>query len=96
MNSYFDSNGNSYTQSQIDRKIREAGLYIIDLQFLEHGYNFCTKCNRNDCKPIDVAHIISRKKAKELRQVELSWSLDNLEILGRKCHKIHDKLNIQH
>jgi 5-methylcytosine-specific restriction endonuclease McrA len=96
MNSYFDSNGNSYTQSQIDRKIREAGLYIIDQQFLEHGYNFCTCCKRNDDKPIDVSHIISRKEAKELRQVELSWSLDNLQVLGRKCHKKLDKLNIQH
>jgi 5-methylcytosine-specific restriction endonuclease McrA len=96
MNKYFDSNGNSYTQSKIDDKIRKAGLEILDLQFLEFGYNFCTCCKRNDCKPIDVSHNISRKKAKELRQVELSWSFDNLEILGRKCHKKKDKLNIQH
>ena len=96
MNSYFDSKGNSYTQGQIDRKIREAGLYIIDQQFLEHGYNFCTECEMNDCRPIDVSHNVSRKKSKELRQVELSWSLDNLEILGRRCHKIKDRLNIQH
>ena len=96
MNSYFDSNGNSYTQPQIDGKIRRAGLEIIDSQFLEHGYNFCTKCKRNDCKPIDVSHNVSRKKAKELRQVELLWSLDNLEILGRKCHKIKDGLNLKH
>lgn len=96
MNKYFDSDGKSYTQKQIDFKIRQSGLFLIEQQFLEHGYNFCTKCNRNDCKPIDVAHIVSRKKAKELRQVELSWDLDNLQILGRKCHKKIDKLNIQH
>ena len=96
MNSYFDSNGNSYTQQQIDRRIKKAGLEILDLQFLEYGYNFCTKCKRNDCKPIDVSHNISRNKAKELRQVELSWSLENLEILGRRCHKIKDGLNIKH
>lgn len=96
MNSYFDSNGNSYTQSQIDRRIKKAGLEILDLQFLEDGYNHCTECQRNDCKPIDVAHKISRKQAKELRQVELSWDIENLEILGRKCHRILDKLNIQH
>ena len=96
MNSYFDSDGNKYSQGQIDFRIKRAGLEVLDLQFLEHGYNFCTKCHRNDCKPIDVAHIISRKKAKELKQVELSWDIGNLEILGRKCHKILDKLNIQH
>jgi 5-methylcytosine-specific restriction endonuclease McrA len=96
MNSYFDSNGKSYTQSQIDRNIKKAGLELLDLQFLEYSYNFCTCCNRNDCKPIDVSHNISRKEAKELRQVELSWSLDNLQILGRRCHKVKDKLNIQH
>ena len=96
MNSYFDSKGNSYTQSQIDYRIRKAGLELIDLQFMDIGYNVCTCCERNDCKPIDVAHVISRKKAKELRQVELSWDLSNLKILGRKCHRKLDKLNIQH
>jgi 5-methylcytosine-specific restriction endonuclease McrA len=96
MNHYFDSNGNSYNQNQIDNRIRKAGLEKIDLQFLNEGYNHCTECKRNDCKPIDVAHIVSRKKAKELKQVELSWSLNNLQILGRDCHRKLDKLNIQH
>ena len=96
MNSYFDSEGNKYSQSQIDFRIKRAGLEVLDLQFLEHGYNFCECCNRNDDKPIDVAHIISRKQAKELKQVELSWSISNLQILGRECHKRLDKLNIQH
>jgi hypothetical protein len=96
MNQYFDSNGNSYNQNQIDNRIRKAGLELLDLQFLEFGYNFCEKCKRNDCKPIDVSHNTSRKKAKELRQVELSWTHKEMEILGRKCHKIKDKLNIQH
>jgi 5-methylcytosine-specific restriction endonuclease McrA len=96
MNRYFDSNGNSYNQNQIDNRIRKAGLEKIDLQFLNEGYNYCTECKRNDCKPIDVAHIVSRKKAKELKQVELSWNLSNLQILGRDCHKKLDKLNIQH
>ena len=96
MNSYFDSDGNKYTQSQIDNRIRKAGLEILDLQFLEHGYNFSEECERNDCKPLDVSHNISRKKAKELKQVELSWDIGNLEVLGRRCHKRKDKLNIQH
>ena len=96
MNHYFDNKGNSYTQSQIDYRIRKAGLEIIDLQFLNEGYNYCTKCERNDCGRIDVAHIVSRKEAKELRQVQLCWDLENLQILGRKCHRKLDRLNIQH
>ena len=96
MNSYFDSDGNKYTQSQIDNRIRKAGLEILDLQFLEHGYNFCEECERNDCKPLDVSHNISRAEAKKLRPVALSWPIGNLEVLGRRCHSKKDKLNIQH
>lgn len=92
MNSYFDSNGNRYTTAQIERKIKKAALEILEMQFLDHGYNFCERCKRNDDKPIDVSHTISRKKAKEDGCVELLWDYDNLEILGRKCHKIKDKL----
>ena len=96
MNTYSDSNGNRYTTNQIEIKIKKSALLLLDIQFLEYGYNFCTKCKRNDCKPIDVSHTISRKKAKEEGNVEVLWSLDNLEILGRKCHKIKDKLNLSH
>ena len=98
MNSYFDSEGNKYSQSQIDFRINRAGLEVLDLQLLNDGYNFCENCLRNKYGSfkLHVAHKISRKKAKELRQVELSWDLENLEILCIKCHKELDKLNIQH
>ena len=89
---YSDSKGNRYTTEQIERKISKAGKLLLELQFIENGYNFCEKCKRNDDKPIDVSHTISRKKAKENGCVEVLWDLDNLEILGRKCHKIKDKL----
>ena len=92
MNSYFDSNGNRYTTAQIERKIKKAALEVLEMQFLDHGYNFCEHCKRNDDKPIDVSHTISRKTAKEDGCVEVLWQYDNLEILGRKCHKIKDKL----
>lgn len=94
MNTYSDSLGNRYTTPQIERKIKKAALDLLDVQLLEHGYNFCDKCKRNDCKPIDVSHNISRKQAKEEGCVEILWDLENLEILGRECHKIKDKLNI--
>ena len=89
---YSDSRGRRYTTEQIEAKIKVAAKQKLQLQFDEHGYNFCEHCKRNDDKPIDVSHTISRKKAKEEGMVEVLWQLDNLEILGRKCHKIKDKL----
>lgn len=92
---YSDSNSNRYTTEQIDYRINKAGVEKLDLQFMDHGYNFCTRCKRNDCRPIDVSHTISRKEAKENGMVEVLWDLDNLEILGRGCHQKKDKLDLK-
>ena len=89
---YSDSWGERYTTDQIERKIKVAALEKLQDQSYEYGYNFCTQCKRNDDTPIDVSHTISRKQAKEDGCVEVLWDLSNLEILGRKCHKIKDKL----
>ena len=89
---YKDSYGNRYTTSQIDSRSDKAARELLELQFIDYGYNFCTECNRNDCKPIDVAHLVSRKQAKENGNVEILWNMDNLKILGRECHKKIDKL----
>ena len=95
MNTYSDSEGTRYTTSKIERKISIAGKELLEDQRIEHGYNFCSKCKRNDCKPIDVSHTISRKKAKEDGCVEVLWDKENLEILGRNCHKKKDKLDVK-
>ena len=92
---YRDSLGKHYTTVQIDRKIAFAGKLKLFHQKQDEGYNFCTKCKKNDCFPIDVSHNISRKKAKETGTVEVLWDLDNLKILGRKCHKIKDGLDLK-
>jgi 5-methylcytosine-specific restriction endonuclease McrA len=92
MNTYSDSNGKRYTTPQIERKIKKAALELLEMQFIHNGHNFCQCCLRNDDKPIDVSHTISRKKAKEDGNVECLWDYDNLEILGRLCHKKKDKL----
>ena len=89
---YSDSEGNRYTTAQIDRKSDKAAKLLLEIQFINEGFNFCECCKRNDCKPIDVSHTISRKEAKEKGIVEQIWNLDNLEILGRRCHNIKDKL----
>ena len=92
MNTYSDSKGNRYTTKQINKKSDEVAKTLIEFQFLDHGYNFCTHCMRNDGKPSDVSHTVSRATAKKNGCVELIWDFDNMEILGRKCHKIKDKL----
>lgn len=89
---YSDSNGNRYTTSQIETRITKACKIVIELQFIEEGYNFCQKCGQSSGTYLDVSHTISRKKAKENGNVELLWDLGNLEILCRKCHQIKDKL----
>lgn len=92
---YSDSFGNRWKTDQINRKSDKAAKEVIDMQFLEHDYNFCEKCRRNDCKPLDASHTVSRKKAKEDGNVEILWKHTNFEILCRKCHQIKDKLNLK-
>lgn len=95
MNTYECSNGDRVTQKQIERKMRSAKSQMIRVQKEVFGYNFCETCNRNDCKPIDCAHIISVDKAKKMNQTELCWDVFNMTIEGRKCHQKRDKLNLQ-
>src|SRR5690606_24745989 len=95
MNTYSDSFGNRWTTDQINRKSDATAKELLEEQQQEHGYNFCTKCERNDCVPIDVSHTVSRKHAKENGCVEILWIAENMEILGRKCHQQKDGLNIQ-
>jgi len=92
MNTYGTSNGERLTTPEIERRIRQAIKMLLEIQFIDYGYNFCEHCKSNEDKPIDVSHTISRKKAKEEGRAEMLWDLGNLEILGRKCHKIKDKL----
>lgn len=89
---YSDSLGNRWTTEEINRKSDKSAKQLLEDQLLEHGYNFCQECFRNDCKPIDVAHMISRKEAKESGRAELCWDINNLKIMGRKCHQKYDKL----
>ena len=95
MNTYADSLGNRHTTDQINRRSDAAAKALLAEQYAKEGYNVCTECERNDCSPIDVAHIISRKEAKEMGCVEVLWSRKNLKILGRKCHQKLDGLGLK-
>ena len=94
MNTYSDIDGERYTTPQIESRIKKAALLKLEEQRNDHGYNFCVKCKRNDCKPIDVSHTVSRKEAKESGRVSILWALENLELLGRPCHQEKDGLGL--
>lgn len=94
-NTYQTSDGQRYSKFIIDINIRKAKAEKLRIQKEEHGYNFCEKCKQNDCIPLDCSHNISVKEAKETGQSELCWDLNNIEILGRKCHQEKDGLNLK-
>lgn len=95
MNTYRCSNGERVTQSQIDRKIREAKAEKLRLQFEEYSYNFCEECGSNgNGTRLDNSHDISVKKAKEEGRTEICWKVGNLTVLCRSCHQEKDKLNL--
>ena len=95
MNTYKCSDGTRVTQSQIDARIRKTKAQLVQNQFDEYGYNFCTKCCKNDCKPIDCSHNVSVKDCKEQGRTELAWNINNMELIGRIHHKEKDGLNLQ-
>lgn len=95
MNTYKTSSGDRISQKQIDINIRLAKAIVIEKQLKEHGYNFCTDCKRNDCKPIDCSHHISVKEAKETGRTELCWDINNISLVGRNCHQKKDGLDLK-
>ena len=58
MNNYKTSDGKSYPQSVVERKIREAKKQKLEEFFDAHGYYFCEECNRSDRKPIDCSQTL--------------------------------------
>lgn len=95
MTKYRTSDGDMIEKKVIDRKVRESKALLLQLQKDKYGYNFCEKCKRNDCLPLDCAHIISVSDCQKQGRSEYAWSVSNMQVLGRKCHQEHDKLNIQ-
>ena len=96
-NKYYDSDGNSYTQSEVKQKVREAKALKLDSMQDEYGYVFCEEngCGKNEScgEYLDCSHTISEKEAKEKKQTELCWDWqNNIKIRCRTCHKKLDKL----
>lgn len=95
MNHFTTSNGNRLSKAQIDRKIRKAKAVKLEAQLAEYGYNFCTKCLNNDCKPLDCAHIESVDSCQKNGYCEKAWDVGNIEIVGRACHQKLDGLDLR-
>jgi 5-methylcytosine-specific restriction endonuclease McrA len=95
MPSYNCSDGTRVDKKVINRKVRESKALLLQLQKDKYGYNFCEKCKRNDCLPLDCAHIISVSDCQKQGRSEVAWSVTNMQVLCRKCHQEFDKLNIQ-
>lgn len=96
MNTYSTSTGERFTQSQIEKKIKEAKAEALQKQIDEFEYNFCEQCGHNGSGTrLDCSHDISVKRAKEEGRTEQCWNLKNIIIRCRSCHQKHDKLNTQ-
>jgi len=95
MNYHHTSDGNRISKDEIDRNIRKAKAEKIRLHVEEFSYICCTTCGRNDCKPVDCAHIISVNECQKSGHAELAWDLDNIVLEGRECHKKRDGLDLK-
>lgn len=95
-NTYKDSQGNRYTQPEIERRVREAKKQLLQNQLFDFQYNFCEECGHNGSGTrLDCSHTISLKEAKESGRTELSWDVSNLRVLCRNCHSEYDKNNLK-
>lgn len=95
MAKYPMSNGDYIDKKDIDRNVRKAKAQKLEEQLEEFGYNFCTKCNRNDCIPVTNAHIISVDECQKTGRSELAWDLDNIALEGIPCHQKRDGLDLK-
>jgi len=95
LNHFTTSTGERVSQKQIDYRIRRAKGQKIEQFLSEHGYLVCQDCGQNDCKAVDCSHDKSVDWCKKHGCLELAWDVNNITLRGRKCHRIHDKLDIK-
>jgi len=91
---YHTSNGETLTRAELDRRISKAKEQKLWDQVNEFGYNFCTKCEGFheglEYGILDCSHIISIKEATESGMSELCYDKDNIQIICRYHHTLHD------
>jgi hypothetical protein len=95
------SSGEKISRTEFYRRISKAKAEKVQQQYAEHGRNFCEKqtedCDWADeeCRILDCSHNTSVKACVELGQAELAYDVRNITILGRKCHRVKDRLNLK-
>lgn len=99
-NYYRTSTGERVSKPEIDKRVREAKALKIQQQLDELGYNVCELaaigCEMDEgCNRLDCSHIISVKECQERGYSELAWDVNNIQILGRKCHAKRDGLDLR-
>lgn len=86
------SDGERLTQGQINSRIKKAKKLKVAQFKDEHTHLFCEDCGINEMGSIiDLSHEISIKEAKETNRAELCYTVSNLKLRCRKCHRKHDK-----
>jgi hypothetical protein len=101
MNYYHTSSGERISKIEINRRIHESKRLKLEQQKNEFGYNFCdynedVNCNPDEnCHILDCMHIESVDLCQKNGYCEKAWDIDNIRIIGRKCHRIHDKTNLK-
>lgn len=89
MPKYPKSDGTFIDKKSVDRKITKAKEVYSQNFIDEHGYIYCERCKKNPsgCPGIARSHIISVKECQNNGTTEISWMLNNIELLGQTCHR---------
>jgi hypothetical protein len=100
MNHYRTSTGDRVSKPEIDRRVREAKALKIQQQLDEIGYNVCELaaigCEMDEsCNRLDCSHKESVDSCQKSGYSELAWDVNNIQILGRKCHARRDGLDLR-
>ena len=95
MNTYQLSNGDRITKSVIDSRVKKAKAKLLDNQMKEHGYNFCSLCQKSSGVRLDCSHVVSTDECQKIGYSELAYDVDNIEVLCRGCHSERDGLNLK-
>ncbi len=100
-NKFNQSDGTKISAKTLKVYITLAKAAKIAEMMDNYGYIFCEDCNEfgyphgpineMELKIIDCSHQISVKEAKESGKAELCYDIDNIRMLCRIHHKIHDK-----
>ncbi len=98
MNSFPNTTGEYIKKSVIDGRVSRMKGVKLEQQRDENPEGYFNYCSNPACKMVnvrlDVSHIESVNDCQNNGYCEKSWDLDNMQILCRKCHQLHDGLNL--